>query len=318
MPVILVGDIGGTHARLALARPVPAGWRFEQLQDLPAAGDMASAVARFLDQAGRPALEAAAFCGAGPVAADGSIRLVNAEVLLRPQELSRASGLSRVILINDFAAVAHAVARLPAAALRHCGGGTPVPDAPRVALGPGTGLGIAIAAPGRDGWTVIGGDGGHADLAPLDEEQLGVWQRLCERHGRVSAETVLSGPGLERLYAALGGEPAPAAPEIAAAAWRGEPRALQAVRLFSRWLGAVAGNLALTAGARGGVYLAGGIVPAWGPRFDAGLFRSAFEDKPPFTEWLRAVPRYVVTEPQPGLWGLAVLAQESLGRAATA
>ncbi len=312
MPVILVGDIGGTHARLALARPVPAGWRFEQLQDLPAAGDMASAVARFLEQAGRPALEAASFCGAGPVAADGSIQLVNADILLRPQELGRASGLSRVILINDFAAVAHAVARLPAAALRHCGGGAAVPDAPRVALGAGTGLGVAIAAPGRAGWTVIGGDGGHADLAPLDEEQFGVWQRLRERHGRVSAETVLSGPGLEHLYAALGGEPAPAAPEIAGAAWRGEPRALQAVRLFTRWLGAVAGNLALTAGARGGVYIAGGIVPAWGPHFDAGLFRTAFEDKPPFGEWLRAVPSYVVTESQPGLWGLAALAQESI------
>ena len=310
--MILVGDIGGTHARLALARRVAAGWDFRPLQDLPSGGDLAGAVARFLEEAGHPAIEAAAFCGAGPVAADGSIRLVNAEVLLRPQDLCRASGLPRVILVNDFVAVAHAVVRLPATALRPCGGGTPAPDAPRVVLGAGTGLGIAFAAPGRNDWTVIGGDGGHADLAPLDDGELRAWQRLRDRHQRVSAETVLSGPGLQRLYAVLGDGPAPAAPEIAAAAWRGEVRALQTVRLFTRWLGAVAGNLALTAGARGGVYIAGGIVPAWHEHFDADLFRAAFEAKAPFTDWLRAVPSYVVTESQPGLWGLAALARESV------
>lgn len=316
--MILVGDIGGTHVRLALAQPAGAGWCFEPLSVLPARGDIAAAVADFLAATAQPQLTAAAFCGAGPVATDGSIRLVNAGVMLRPEALCQVTGLPRVILINDFAAVAHAVARLPAAALRPCGGGAVVPSAPRVAIGAGTGLGIAVAAPVPDGWNVIGGDGGHADLAPLDEEQFEVWQTLRARHGRVSVETVVSGPGLERLYSALGDEPAPPAPEIAAAAWRGEPRAATAVRLFTRWLGAVAGNLALTLGARGGVYLAGGIVPAWGAHFDAAVFRQAFEHKPPFRDWLREVPSYVVTEPQPGLWGLAALAQESLGPAVTA
>jgi glucokinase len=85
---------------------------------------------------------------------------------------------------------------------------------------------------------------------------------------------------------------------------------LEVVRLFTRWLGAFAGSLALTAGARGGVYLAGGIVPAWGERFEGQVFRRAFEDKPPFADWLKTVPSYVVTHPQPGLCGLAALAAE--------
>ena len=100
---------------------------------------------------------------------------------------------------------------------------------------------------------------------------------------------MLSGPGLERLYAALAGKPL-SAPEIDAAAWRGEPEALRTHALFTRWLGRVAGNLALIAGARGGVYLAGGILPRWSGRFDVAAFRRAFEDKPPYQDWLRAIP----------------------------
>mgnify|MGYP003694669363 CR=1 FL=1 len=126
-------------------------------------------------------------------------------------------------------------------------------------------------------------------------------------HGRVSAETVLCGPGLERLYAAVSGKQL-RGPEIDEAAWRGEPDAVHTHALFTRWLGRVAGNLALIAGARGGVYLAGGILPRWGARFDAVTFRRAFEDKAPYSAWLSAIPTFVITHPQPGLLGLAVLA----------
>jgi glucokinase len=123
----------------------------------------------------------------------------------------------------------------------------------------------------------------------------------------LSSESVLIGPGLERLYAALAGKSL-SAPEIDAAAWSGEPDALRAHALFTRWLGRVAGNLALIAGARGGVYLAGGILPRWSGCFDVAGFRRAFEDKPPYVEWLRAIPSFIVMHPQPGLLGLAVLA----------
>jgi glucokinase len=143
----------------------------------------------------------------------------------------------------------------------------------------------------------------------VDEEELTVWQRLRAAHPRVSAETVLCGPGLERLYTALASDGPRRVGAIDAAARLGEPAAARAIALFTRWLGRVAGNLALTTGARGGVFLAGGILPRWGALFDATEFRRGFEDKAPLSAWLRAIPSYVVTHAQPGLLGLAELAR---------
>lgn len=309
--MILVGDIGGTHTRLALAEPQGNDWRFTRLEQRPSGGNIAATVASFLRDAGSPGLDAAAFCGAGPVAADGRIRLTNTEVMLDPAELGRAAGVARATVINDFAAIAQAIPRLPPAAFASCGGGSAVPGAAVAVLGPGTGLGMAIAAPAGAGWTVISGEGGHSDLAPVDDDELAVWQRLRRQRGRVSAETVLCGPGLERLHAAIvPGRPL-AASEIADAAWRGDAGAARAITIFTRWLGRVAGNLALTAGARGGVYLAGGMIPAWRGKFDTRVFRAGFEEKAPRADWLAAIPSYVVHHAQPGLFGLAVMAAAS-------
>lgn len=307
--MILVGDFGGTHTRLALAEPHASEWRFSRLEHGPTRTDAAAAIGRYLADVGRPAIGAAAFCGAGPLRADGSIRLTNADLLLEPATLARAAGVGHAVLVNDFAAVAHAIPRLPAAAFAPCGAGRVEPDATRVVLGPGTGLGVAIFTPAGGGWAVVPGDGGHADLAPVDDEELAAWQRLRARHGRVSLETVLSGPGLERLYAVLDPVRALTAQEIADAAWRGDATAARAIALFTRWLGRVAGNLALTAWARGGVYLAGGMLAAWAGRFDVAAFRAAFEDKAPHAEWLRDIPCFIVQHPEPGLYGLAVLAE---------
>lgn len=306
--MILVGDVGGTNTRFAIAELQGGDWRFTRLQQQATGPRVLEDLARYLATAGLPPLEAAAFCGAGPVLQDGSIQLTNAELRLDPAELARAAGLAKVVLVNDFAAVAHAIPRLPAGAFAACGGGPARPQSPCVVLGPGTGLGIAIFAPGRDEWVVIPGDGGHADLAPVDDEELAAWYALRERHGRVSAETVLCGPGIERLHAALSPGENRRAIEIVEAARSGDVPAARALALFTRWLGRVAGNLALTAGATGGVYLAGGMIPAWGEHFDTRAFRAAFEDKPPYTDWLRAVPTAVVRHPQPGLYGLATLA----------
>lgn len=303
--MILVGDVGGTRTRLALAAKAGAAWTLTELEERATAPDVPTAIARFLN--GRK-VDAAAFGAAGPVARDGSIRLTNAAVRLTASELTAATGVTRVVLVNDFRAIAEAIPHLPRASLLPCGGGGAIAGEPVAVIGPGTGLGTAIGASGPGGWHAIQGDGGHADLAPVDDEELDAWQRLRAVHGRVAAETVLCGPGLERLYSALAGKSL-CAPEIDAAAWRGEPDALRTHALFTRWLGRVAGNIALTAGARGGVYLAGGILPRWGERFDVAAFRRAFEDKAPYDGWLREIPSFVVTHPQPGLLGLAILAE---------
>jgi glucokinase len=304
--MILVGDVGGTRTRLALAAKADGGWRITGVEERRTQPDILAAVAGYVRAAGP--VEGAAFSGAGAVAADGSIRLTNIDVRLEPAALARAAGVARAVVVNDFSAIATAVPHLPAESLLACGGGAPVAGMPAAVLGPGTGLGTSVAVPGPGGWVSITADGGHADLAPVDDEELEIWLRLRRSHGRLSAESVLSGPGLERLYAAIAGGARLDAAAIDAAAWRGEPAALHAHALFTRWLGRVAGNVALIAGARGGVYLAGGILPRWSGRFDVAAFRRGFEDKPPFEDWLRAIPSYIVTHPQPGLLGLAVLA----------
>ena len=302
--MILVCDVGGTRTRLALAAKADDGWALSALEESPTTPDVLAKVARYCE---RKDIAAAAFGGAGPLAPDGSIRLTNANVFLDPADLARAAGLPRALLVNDFRAIAESIPILPAPSIVACGGGRAIDGEPVVVLGPGTGLGTAIGTRGPGGWHAIQGDAGHADLAPVDDEELEIWQRLRRAHGRVAAETVLCGPGLERLHAAIAGRPL-TAPEIDAAAWRGEPDALRTHALFTRWLGRVAGNLALVAGARGGVYLAGGILPRWTGRFDAAAFRRGFEDKPPYDAWLRAIPSSLVTYPYPGLLGLAVLA----------
>lgn len=303
--MILVGDVGGTRTRLALAAKKGAAWTLTEIEERPTAADVPAAIGRYL---GGRKVSAAAFGAAGPPAPDGSIKLTNAGVRLSTAELAKAAEVSRVVLVNDFRAIAEAVPHLLRESLLACGGGQEVAGEPIALLGPGTGLGTAIGAQGPGGWLVIQGDGGHADLAPVDDEELEVWQRLRREHGRLSAESILSGPGLERLYAALTGKSL-SAPEIDAAAWSGKPEALRAHALFTRWLGRVAGNVALLAGARGGVYLTGGILPRWGERFDVAGFRHAFEDKAPYTEWLRAIPAFIVMHPHPGLLGLAVLGE---------
>jgi glucokinase len=310
--MILVGDVGGTHTRLALAQPGDRGWEFLHIEVVDTHADFPALVAAYLKRVAAADVQAAGFCAAGPPRPDGSIRLTNADCVVDPAALSPAIGGRPVIVINDFAAVAHAIAGLRPQDLKRFGGGAAQAGAPCVAVGAGTGLGVAsIVGPGRQG--VIPGEGGHASLAPADAEEGAAWAALFARYGRVSAETVLSGPGLERLYqlqaggAALGGA-ALKAEQIAKAAWAGEPKARQAVRLFTRWLGHYCGSLSLTLGAAGGVYIAGGIVPGWGEHFDQAAFRAAFEDHQPFAQWLRGIPAFIITHPYPGLLGMALAA----------
>ncbi len=222
------------------------------------------------------------------------------------------------MLVNDFAATAMGVTTLAKEDSVALGAERQaIPGHPIGVLGPGTGLGVAALVPdGRGDYLVVSGEGGHVDLPASNAREDAVLALLRERFGHVSAERALSGPGLENLYAALctrdGVAPAPrSATDIAQDAQKGEPRAGETVELFAGFLGAVAGNLALTLGALGGIYLAGGILPRWGKLFDAALFRARFEAKGRSQALLARIPTRLVMAPDCAFRGLRKLAQRT-------
>jgi glucokinase len=225
--------------------------------------------------------------------------------------------LSRFLVLNDFTALALSLPLLAPAELRQVGGGQAVAGAPIGLIGPGTGLGVSglwagLAAGGRGSALPINGEGGHVTLAAADVSEEAVVALLRERFGHCSAERAVSGPGLVNLYQALCRLDA-AAPEALGAAAISEraqagsdARCVRAVALFFSFLGNVAGNLALTLGARGGIYIGGGIVPRLGGLIDHSLFRQRFEQKGRFGDYLAAVPTYVLhTSLSPALTGAA-------------
>jgi glucokinase len=225
-------------------------------------------------------------------------------------ELQRALGAEHCLVINDFTALALSLPRLGPGDLRALGGGVPATGTPLALLGPGTGLGVSALLPGP-GATVsaLSGEGGHVTLAAADDDEAALIALLRQRFGHVSAERVLSGRGLINLYDAVctlaGQAPRPLQPsELTRAAIDGSDEAcVRTVRLFTGFLGGVAGDLVLTLGARGGVYVGGGIVPRLGTAFDAGLFRARFEHKGRFASYLQAVPAWVITASAPALLG---------------
>ncbi|HUD50680.1 glucokinase [Parvibaculum sp.] len=323
--LFLVSDIGGTNARFALARfrggdidiEAPVIFQTADYLGLEAALDV------FLDRKGRPSLDAVAVCAAGPVIGEGAqarIHMTNCPWDVSVTALAAATGVARPLLVNDFAALALAVPHLTPADLHAVGGGTADPRAPIGILGAGTGLGVAALVPdGHGRYVAVPGEGGHVDLAPTDARELAVLTHLMGIHGRVSVERVLSGPGLVSLYmslAALDGVAVDSHPTGADISDWAEAKssalAIEAVSMFCGWLGAVAGNLALTLGAKGGLFIGGGIVPGWIERrcglFDEALFRRHFEAKGRFESYLAAVPVHAIMRGDTALLGLAYAA----------
>ena len=311
----LLADIGGTNARFALQRPGRRPGRAVVLRchAFPTIEAATGAAIEHLRPAAPP--RAAAIAVAAPVLGD-AIAMTNHPWRFSQAALARALGLDRLVVLNDLAAVAHALPHLRARERRPIGAEPPpAADAPLAVIGPGTGLGIAALVPAAGRWIAVPGEGGHADLAPGTAREDAVLAALRRRFGHVSLERALSGPGLVNLYRALdvlADAPPPRRPPArtpAAITGRARartcPRAIATAALFSALLGGAAGNLALTLGARGGVYVAGGIVPRMGTAFDAAAFRRRFEAKGRFADYLAAVPTWLVTAPQPALIGLA-------------
>ncbi len=314
----LVADIGGTYARFAIAQQgVLHEIRRISVAQCQSAED---AIGAYLDSASPEALvERAAIAVAGPIL-DGRCRLTNWGWEIDSEILARSFGLRSVALVNDFAAIARALPRLEPTALRQVGGGSAVEDAPAAVLGPGTGMGLAFVVNACGGRHVVETEGGHATLPMHAPSADAVLCGLRGRFDHLSIECVLSGKGLAALYEAtarVAGARVPKreAHEIVQQALAGEcETGVAALRLFCSLLGSVAGNVALTIGARGGVYIGGGIVPRFVDFLDKSDFRERFDGKGKMRPYLERIPVFVIVHPYPALVGLAAMIEDRVGR----
>lgn len=332
---LVAADIGGTHARFCLARV--AGGRVEALGEpvtlaTGAHAGLPEAWAAFAARLGRPLPRAAALALAAPVEG-GPIRFTNGDWVIEPDGLAAALGVERLTLLNDFAAVAHAVAVLDEAHLEPlCGPAGPLPSEGVVSVvGPGTGLGVAILVREAHGHRVLPTEGGHVGFAPADALDDAILARLRAIHGRVSVERVVSGPGLAHIRAALAGEavgaafgaapgdPGAAGPDPDRALWEaalsghGDPLGRAALERFCALLGGVAGDLALAHGAAG-VVVAGGLGLRLRAHLPGPAFAARFADKGRYRARMERLPLRLLTHPQPGLLGAAVAFVQQWGR----
>ncbi|MDY6942997.1 MAG: glucokinase [Pseudomonadota bacterium] len=304
----LLADVGGTNSRFALADE--QGRIFEPRnflnKDFP---DLYSVIKRYLEGLSeRYELSIGAFAVAGPIRSDGSIHMTNLGWDIDPAVLARTLGLQRIDLLNDFTALAWSMPVLSDEDFVIIGPRRTVAPGPLAILGPGTGLGVSGLLPHGDGWCAISGEGGHVTLAPADRAEADVIERLRPQWGHVSAERLVSGPGLVAMYRLLAaddnGPPCDTPREVTLAATTGNAIAARVLEMFFSFLGNVTGNLALTLGAQGGVYLAGGILPQMVPLLQASCFRARFVDKGRYRDYLDAIPTYVVTSPTAAFQGL--------------
>lgn len=317
-PLRLLADIGGTYVRFALQQSGEPARKLRRYLciDFP---DIATAIRTYYRDAKLTAMRpsVAAFAVAAPITGDRVV-MTNHPWKFSIAGLSRQLAFKDLVVVNDFLAISESIPFLKAKDRRKIGGGRAVPRTPIAIIGPGTGLGVGALAPIDTGWQTnaqwqaIASEGGHATLATSDPRELEVIERIRRIHPHVSIERCLSGQGLVNLHHALcdiGGAKTPdlLPQSVTLRARQGDPLARDAIAMFCALLGAAAGNLALTYGALGGVYIAGGIVPKLGPLFDTKLFRRRFTAKGRYRRYLSAIPVYVITHPLPALIGLAAL-----------
>jgi glucokinase len=320
--MILAADIGGTKTNLALFSAGSDRPREEERHryETAAYDDPADLIESFLkDYQGAP-VTAACLAVAGPVV-DGRSQLTNVSWTLSQEDLARRFGWRHCRLLNDLEATVQAIPLLKDAETASLQDARPAPHGALAVLAPGTGLGVAMGLK-RDGEMIaLASEAGHSDFTPVDEEGLSLWRFIAAREAHVCLEHVLSGPGLYRLYQwrcqtgdtrpdpavvqAIEDSDDPSA-RLSSLALQGEdPVCVRALDDFVRYLGAVAGNLALTAMARGGIYLAGGIVPKILSKLGNGLFQKAFCDKAAFGDLLKTIPVAVILTGEAPLLGAA-------------
>jgi glucokinase len=309
----LVGDVGATHARFALE--TEAG-KLESILVLPCAAypSLEAALERYLADEGSPPVRYAAIAIANPVDGD-VVRMTNHPWRFSISAVQERFNLAALLVVNDFAALAMALPHLAENEIARIGEVGKLRSGVKGLIGPGTGLGVSYLVPTANGWQAQACEGGHVSLAADSRREADVLELVRAEYGHVSAERLVSGIGIPLLYRSLcrlDGKPDEklevAAPEVSRRALaRESPEAEEAVQMFCGLLGSVAGNLALTLGSQGGIYIGGGVVPRLGPLFDRALFRRRFEAKGRFRDYLRAIPTYLITAPYPALAGSAAL-----------
>ncbi len=317
----LVSDIGGTNARFALAYRQNGRTVLEHVMTLPGHDypSLEAAAQDYLAKAGNPTLHAAVAACAGPVI-DGAVSFTNLAWATTQAAFGAAIGLARVHLLNDLAAVAWAAPTLEGTALRRIArSGEVAPPEPALASGgqltcailnAGTGTNASAFVHNESGQAVVVGEYGHTSFAPVSDLEVEIWRRLHTRFGRVSIERVLCGPGLLNLYRALcdiagAAEACDSPAAVSHAAQAGDAIAHQAVGVFCAIMGSAAGDVALCFGARGGMFLAGGVAAMLMTEpFDAG-FRARFEDKGRFRTYLATTPTHLICDTNVALLGAA-------------
>ncbi len=304
----LIADIGGTHSRCALIDDkgrLVAAETYENREF----GGVREVLEHYLSRRRtRDRPSEAALAIAGPVTGD-EVVMTNLPWRFSQLELREALNVSRLLVVNDFAAVARALPVLGPQDLHPIGNGRAVPREPLAVLGPGSGLGVAVLAPVAGNWIVLPGEGGNVAIATATADEAAVVDTLRDSTGYCAVETLVSGPGLSRIHDILseraGREPQGLMPAaVSAAAAKGDRLAVEAQAMFFALLGSLAGDLALTVGARGGVYVAGGIIPRLLTAFETSEFRKRFESKGRYRFYLEAIPTQVITASLPALTGL--------------
>ena len=312
----LLADIGGTNARFALR---DANGEISTIRTLAVADypEFAAAVQAYLDACGNPPVRHAAIAIANPVQGD-RIQMTNHDWSFSIEASRRQLKLDTLLIVNDFTALSMAVPHLNASDYRQVGGGQPQPQAVIGLVGPGTGLGVGGLIHMAHGWQALASEGGHVAFAASDDREAALLE-YCRRHySHVSAERLISGPGIETIFHGLqvmhGKQPlVMSTPDIVQHALAADDALCrETLDCFCAMLGTFAANLAVTLGARGGIYIGGGVVPRLGAYFDHSPFRSRFESKGRFTAYMQAIPTSLITAPYPALVGAAALLDATL------
>jgi glucokinase len=316
----LLADIGGTNARFALETgPGEIG----QVQVYPCADypGVADVIKKYLKDTKIGRVNHAAIAIANPVDGD-QVSMTNHDWTFSIEATRRALGFDTLLVVNDFTALAMALPGLTDSQRVQVGDGTRRPNSVIGLLGPGTGLGVSGLIPADDRWIALGSEGGHATFAPADEREDLVLQYARKKWAHVSFERVCAGPGIEVIYRALASRDKKRVPanfdtqEVVKRALEGEPLAAESVDVFCGILGTFAGNIAVTLGSLGGIYIGGGVVPRLGEFFERSSFRKRFEAKGRFEAYLQNVPTYVITAEYPAFLGVSAILAEQLSNRA--